>query len=428
MSGRRRLSLVPRFAIQSFVVIAIFVFTITVYATMRVEEMVRASAVSSLATGTNALITHSLTDAQLHSMQIEDLRSFDAVVRDAIRSDRFVAIKIWNRDRKIVYSSSGEQLGKQYRGYDNVEKALRGEIASDANTADKDESAEEADMFGDVVEVYSPIQTEPGGTPIGVFEVYMPAGPIRENVRGQLIGVWVLSIAAGLVLYLVQVRLVKNASDRLSAKEHEVDVVNARLEGSMREVEEHSVGTLRALNAAVDAKDSYTARHSLGVADYAGAIGRRIGLSAEQSRDVERAALLHDLGKIGVPEAILLKPKRLTREEFLIVRDHSEIGARIIESIPFLQDLVPIVRYHHERWDGTGYPEELSGEQIPLLARVLSVADAFEAMTSDRPYRRGMKLEAALEELRRNAGLQFDPALVQALLDALSEGDVTVRS
>ncbi|MDO8964068.1 MAG: HD-GYP domain-containing protein, partial [Coriobacteriia bacterium] len=308
----------------------------------------------------------------------------------------------------------------------NVTRALGGETVWDAGTADKDESAEEAAEYGEVVEVYAPIRVSATGQPVGVFEVYMPYGPIRTQVRDSLLWVWIAAVGSALVLYLVQLRLVKSAADRLRATEAEVDEVNTRLQRSLEEAEEHSIGTLRALNAAVDAKDSYTARHSLHVADAAVAIGKRIGLSERDLINLERAALLHDLGKIGIPESILLKPKRLTREEFLIVRDHSEIGARIIESIPFLQDLVPIVRYHHERWDGTGYPEELAGEKVPLLARVLAVADAFEAMTADRPYRRAMRVEVAREELERNAGLQFDPVLVKALVDALAAGEITV--
>lgn len=214
----------------------------------------------------------------------------------------------------------------------------------------------------------------------------------------------------------------KSAADRLKRSEAEAATVSERLQASLRDLEEHSVGALQALTSAVDAKDSYTARHSLGVTDFAVTAGREMGLTEEELASLERAALLHDIGKIGTAEAILLKPKALTHEEYLAVQEHSDMGARIIESIPFLNDLVPIVRHHHERWDGGGYPDGLSGENIPRLARVLAVADAYDAMTSDRPYRRAMRVLHARGELERGAGTQFDPAAVEAFLACIDEG------
>jgi putative nucleotidyltransferase with HDIG domain len=287
----------------------------------------------------------------------------------------------------------------------------------------------EAEAFGgDVVEVYAPIQSSPGGEVFGVFEVYQNYTPVRGMVVSSLVGVWGISALAAILLYVVQLRIVMSAAVRLKQSEAEAVRVNERLEDSLRDLEEHSVGTLQALTSAVDAKDSYTARHSLGVTDYAVAAGRHLGLDDVQIASLERAALLHDIGKIGTAEAILLKPRQLTREEYLAVQEHSDMGASIIESIPFLKDLVPIVRHHHERWDGGGYPDGLSGENIPRLARVLSVADAYDAMTSDRPYRRAMKVGAAREELERGVGTQFDPAVVTAFVACIESGECGSRS
>jgi putative nucleotidyltransferase with HDIG domain len=131
---------------------------------------------------------------------------------------------------------------------------------------------------------------------------------------------------------------------------------------------------------------------------------------------LERAALLHDIGKIGVPEALLLKPSALSPEDYERVKEHSEAGARILETVPFLADVVPIVRHHHERWDGSGYPAGLAGEDIPFLARVLAVADSFDAMVSERPYRGPLPRRLAIDEVVLCSGSQFDPAVVDAFV------------
>jgi len=175
--------------------------------------------------------------------------------------------------------------------------------------------------------------------------------------------------------------------------------------------------TVRALAAAIEAKDHYTAEHGDMLASMAIAVGRRLGLDDRALRDVQYAAVLHDIGKIGIPGAILNKPDKLTDEEFAVMAEHTIIGERIISAIDYLAPIGKAIRAAHERWDGRGYPDGLAGEAIPRPSRILFVCDAFHAMTSDRPYRRAMRHEDALEELRRNAGAQFDPEVVEAFLE-----------
>ncbi len=179
------------------------------------------------------------------------------------------------------------------------------------------------------------------------------------------------------------------------------------------------LATVRSLAAAVDAKDTYTRGHSDGVAEYAKTIGEAMGLSSEQRIALEMAAYLHDIGKIGVKEGILLKPGRLTEDEMDQMRHHPLIGANILRPVAFPWPITPVVRHHHEHWDGRGYPAGLKGEEIPLLARILSVADAYEAMISDRPYRAGRDADEAIGELERCAGTQFDARVVDAFVKAL---------
>ena len=181
---------------------------------------------------------------------------------------------------------------------------------------------------------------------------------------------------------------------------------------------EGSYGVLDGMVTAVDNKDRYTRQHSEDVTEYALWIGEEIGLSEETQRILRVGGLLHDVGKIGVPDEILRKPGRLTEEEYTILQRHPVLGALIVGSIPGMENIVDVVRSHHERWDGKGYPDGLSGEDIPLLGRIAAVADAVSAMTTNRPYRRGMEWETAMNEVQRHSGTQFDPEMAAAFLRA----------
>jgi HD-GYP domain-containing protein (c-di-GMP phosphodiesterase class II) len=176
------------------------------------------------------------------------------------------------------------------------------------------------------------------------------------------------------------------------------------------------MGLLHALTSAVDAKDTYTCGHSQRVALFGREIAQRAGLPEALCERVYMAGLLHDVGKIGVPEEVLRKPGKLTDEEFKLMKTHVEIGARILKDVRQIGDLIPGVLYHHERYDGKGYPHNLCGQQIPLIARILCVADCFDAMTSNRTYRKALPIEVALLEIRRCSGTQFDPVLADAFL------------
>jgi putative nucleotidyltransferase with HDIG domain len=182
------------------------------------------------------------------------------------------------------------------------------------------------------------------------------------------------------------------------------------------ELESTFMTTLAALSDALEHKDAYTAAHAREVEDLSERVGARLGLTGEDLRTVRYAALLHDIGKIGIPSEILSKPSKLTDEEFEQIKQHTVIGARMLERIPFFEHVHPLVRSAHERWDGRGYPDGLAASEIPLGARIICACDAFHAMTSDRPYRSAMPVTDAIAELNREAGRQFDPAVVDALV------------
>jgi putative nucleotidyltransferase with HDIG domain len=190
------------------------------------------------------------------------------------------------------------------------------------------------------------------------------------------------------------------------------------------------VQTIRALAEAVDAKDAYTRGHSERVGVYGSKIARAMDFPKEFIERVYIAGLLHDVGKIGVRDAVITKPDRLTPDEYAEIKKHPEIGAKILEPVSFLADVVSCVRHHHEWFDGSerGYPSRLRGDQIPLPSRIILVADTVEAMTSDRPYRKGLPLEAVISEVHKYSGTQFDPACVKAFLHVLErEGESFIQ-
>ena len=172
--------------------------------------------------------------------------------------------------------------------------------------------------------------------------------------------------------------------------------------------------TIRMVMASLALKDSVTGGHSIRVSHYALMIGRAMGLDQDELVALELGALLHDIGKMGVPDHILSKPSGLTDDEFEVMKKHPELSAEILSKLKVFKGVVPIVRHHQEKYDGTGYPDGLKGTEIPFLSRIVYVADAFDAMTADRPYRKAFTENIAFQELEKNAGRQFDPQIVKA--------------
>lgn len=166
----------------------------------------------------------------------------------------------------------------------------------------------------------------------------------------------------------------------------------------------------------LETKDSYTRGHSNRVAHISMAIAREMGLDTKDIELSHFAGHLHDIGKIGIPDSILMKTDKLTTEEYEIIKNHSEYGYKILEKVSSLKEMATIVRHHHERWDGKGYPSGISGEEIPIISRIISVADAFDAMTSNRSYRKPMLFEEAIVQLEKNKGTQFDGEIVDIFI------------
>ena len=196
------------------------------------------------------------------------------------------------------------------------------------------------------------------------------------------------------------------------AQMNEIKKINEELENAYLE----SIQTLR---YTVDAKDTYTRGHSDRVSEYSVLIGKHLGLSEEELKTLRIGGLFHDIGKIGVPDSILLKETKLTDNEYSEIKNHPSIGAHILSTATIFKDIIPIVKHHHERFDGHGYPGQLQGEEIPYFARIAAIADSFDAMTSRRSYRDSLSIETVIQEFENGRGSQFDPELTDVLLDIL---------
>lgn len=270
-----------------------------------------------------------------------------------------------------------------------------------------------------LLHVVTPLTAGPDNEPYGVAHADRSFALVTWDFAGAMLGFIGVVISGAAAAYLMLFSMVRRTERALQRQEVQLGVLNDRLASSLADIERQTLGTLQALTAAVDARDSYTAEHSLNVADYAVAIGLQMNLKEDQVLLLEQASLLHDIGKIGVHESTLMKPGGLTAEEYVEIKQHPAIGAGIIERIPFLERVVDLVLYHHERWDGSGYPNGLKAEEVPLPARILAIADAYDAMTSNRPYRAGLPLSKARRELLLGAGTQFDPKIVTEFLTVL---------
>jgi putative nucleotidyltransferase with HDIG domain len=196
---------------------------------------------------------------------------------------------------------------------------------------------------------------------------------------------------------------------------------NSRL---YQEMEEMFFQTAESLADAIEKRDPYTGGHTQRVTSYSSAIARHLQLDLAEKKCLKIAAVLHDIGKIGIEDQVLRKPEPLNQEEYNAIKLHAKMGAEILGHIKQLKDIIPGVKYHHEQMNGRGYPDGLKGEELPIIPKIVAVADTYDAMTTDRPYRKALKKETAIEELKKFSGIQFDRAVVEAFVEAYELGEI----
>jgi putative nucleotidyltransferase with HDIG domain len=230
--------------------------------------------------------------------------------------------------------------------------------------------------------------------------------------------------AAMLVATGQYIRATERMVEELRTKNQTLEALLGENRGLLASLSRGHMQLIRGLAQSIDAKDPYTAGHTSRVAQYSVRIAGALGLDEATRREIEHGALLHDIGKIGVPDAVLMKPGPLDDEEWQAMRQHPLVACAILDGVDLSPTVLSMVRHHHENLDGTGYPDHLAGDELPVAARIARVADAFDAMTSDRPYREALTLGAARSELRRNRGTQFCPEIVDAFEDLIDRGQL----
>ena len=234
-----------------------------------------------------------------------------------------------------------------------------------------------------------------------------------------LFGVFVFTVP--LCVAWFSFRLYMTKSTEVRQRNEELSTVNELLRQTNDRLEQSHISVIGALIGALEAKESHLSGHAATTMHYSVEVGRKLGLGADEIAGIKLGALFHDVGKIGVPESLLSKPDELTDEEWVEMRAHPTIGASLLGNVPMLDRIRPIVLAHHENFDGTGYPAGLKGSEIPLAAQIISVADSYDEMTSERPYRIALRPKQALRELRANAGTQFNPVVVEAFIQVVIE-------
>ena len=349
--------------------------------------------------------------------------STSIVLRDLAERPDILSVKVWNTDGTLAWANlAPERIGKKFPVEGELAEVLETKepTAQLSTLNDEEDSVEAAQLPDQVVEVYAPLFAGQHEI-VGAYEVYADAAPLEASIASRKRTMWIASAMLFAFLWLLLMLLARNASGMLRRQTTALRERSAALTESYRLLEESSLEAIESLNATVEAKDPYTAGHSLRVQRIAVSIAQELGIPSKDLDAVRFGGLFHDIGKIAIPDVLLTKPGRLSEDEYELMKRHSSEGARIVSKFGRLRECVPILRHHHERWDGAGYPERLAGDDIPLLATIVGFADAWDAMTIERPYQRALRTDEAFDEVREHRGTQFSPRVVDAFFAAVAK-------
>jgi len=414
----RSVTLLRVFLLASAVIIAAGGFVLGSSLTRAVSDQAVADSRASVSQYVDGVLRGDL----VRGGQVQVTRNASARLEDELRHNRsLVTVKVWRPDGVLAWTNRGQdRIGQRFDMDGDLGEAIESSAAVghiDQLSGDED-AVEESLGFDHLLEVYAPIVARGSHKVLGVYEIYADPKGLEHTLASRRNMIWLTVAAVFLALWAALALLVRGASKTLTRQTRELRQRQRDLLASYERLEESSLEAIESLNATVEAKDPDTAGHSLRVQRVAMAIAAQLDLTAQQLDALRFGSLFHDIGKIAVPDGILVKPAKLDYWEYAQMKTHSAEGARIVEKFGRLRDAVPIIRHHHERWDGSGYPDGLAGSAIPLEAAIVGLADSWDAMTTDRPYHRALTEEEALAEIRDGRGTQFSPVVVDAFFFA----------
>ena len=402
----RSLTLLWTFVLASAAILAAGAFVLSSVLADNFREQVLEDSARDVALYSDSVLSPTLVRGK---RIVANRRARRRLARTVAAADELMKLTIWSRrGRHVLSTPAGRRAVRSPDVLATMRsrqaRATLGEVALRRGGKQRSESA---------VVVWTPLSSSKG-RPVGVAQVYLDPTALESSIATATRTVWVVVALVFAILWLALVVLVRGAATRLS-RQNDVLMGRSRdLSESSLRLEESLLETIETLNAAVEARDPYTAGHSQRVRRVALAIGRELSLPAKQLGTLGTAALFHDVGKIGIPDSILTKAGPLGPAEAAIMREHVTRGAEIMSKVSSFQDAVPAIRHHHERWDGLGYPDGQRGAAIPLEAAIIGLADAWDAMTTDRPYAHGLTLNEAMLQIRSGREKQFSPAVVDA--------------
>jgi len=334
-----------------------------------------------------------------------------------------VSVKVWRADGTLAWTLlQPSRIGRHFPldgdlGETISQNRAVASVISPASEGPED-AAEARLGLRQLIQVYAPLDAADHSRAIGAYEIYANPAALQRIIGSRVRMIWMTVAFVFAVLWLLLALLVRGASRTLRLRTAQLRDRSARLLDSYKLLEQSALEAVESLNATVEARDPYTAGHSQRVQQIALEIGEQLQLPRSRLEALRLAGLFHDIGKLRVPDAVLTKPGPLTPEEFDVIKRHPDDGADIVGHLGRLREVLPFIRHHHERWDGQGYPAGLAADEIPLEAAIVGLADAWDAMTTDRPYSRARSDDEAAEEILRARGTQFAPTVVDAFFAA----------
>lgn len=360
-------------------------------------------------------LEHWFDDVDLYNITAHEIADLDNEFLSLSELGNIADIRIWRLDGVLAYSQDKTLINTLHMETDHLEVANQGQIDFELTIADSEENIMLHGDNKELIEIYLPIKDH--NEIIGVFEVYRSFDTSRNSINSSIRYVLLILSVGLIILYFLLAKTIHRSSNKLTRQKDELSKSYTKLNKLFKSM-------VQAITKAIDARDKFTSGHSQRVAEYTTKFAKYLDLDKDTMDNLEIAALLHDIGKLGVPESIINKPGTLSDCEFDLMRQHPLIGEEIIKDINEFEYIIDIIKHHHEKFDGKGYPDNLVGENIPYLARIMTITDAFDAMTSNRPYRNGLSIKEALLEIEKYAGHQFDPTLAKAFIAFIKSSEI----